>query len=361
MKDSQHQQALEEILSGIHDAYSGCSWQDLGVLRKCQQDGGQLRILLTFGFPLPEQERQTGADILRDRALALPGVGSVQVEHTVKIKAHQVQPNVKAHPQIRNVIAVGSGKGGVGKSTTAVNLAHALAACGVRVGILDADIYGPNVPHMLGATDGPCISENKKWIPVVAQGLQVNSIGFLVDPETPTVWRGPMASSAMMQLLNDTLWDDLDYLIVDLPPGTGDIQLTMAKKLPVTGAVMVTTPQAVALHDVQKGVNMLRKVDIPLAGLVENMSYFTCPSCHERTEIFATGGGEGLAKKMGLSFLGKMPLLPAIREAADAGEAIREQDPEVAQAYQTIALKVAAWVARRPRGYSQHFGSVEVK
>jgi ATP-binding protein involved in chromosome partitioning len=361
MTDKRLKAALEPILASIHDPYSGVSWQDLSVLRKCQQDGGSLRILLTFGFPLPESEREQGAAALREAALGLPGVESVEVEHQVKIKAHQVQPGVKAHPQIRNVIAVGSGKGGVGKSTTAVNLAHALVACGARVGILDADIYGPNVPQMLGATEGPCISEDKKWLPVVAQGIQTNSIGFLVDPETPTVWRGPMVSGALMQLLNDTMWDDLDYLVVDLPPGTGDIQLTMAKKLPVTASVMVTTPQGVALQDVQKGISMMRKVEIPLAGLVENMSFFACPSCGERTDIFATGGGEALAKKQNLPFLGKMPLLPAIREAADAGKAVRTEHADISEAYQSMALKVAAWVARRPRGYSQHFGSVEVE
>jgi ATP-binding protein involved in chromosome partitioning len=193
------------------------------------------------------------------------------------------------------------------------------------------------------------------------QGLQANSIGFLVDPETPTVWRGPMVSGALMQLLNDTLWDDLDYLVVDLPPGTGDIQLTMAKKMPVTAAVKVSTPQAVALQDVRKGINMLHKVSIPLAGLVENMSYFSCPSCGERSDIFATGGGEVLAKELSLPFLGRMPLLPAIREAADAGEAVHQQNSDIAAAYRDIALKVAAWIARRPRGYSQHFGSIEVE
>lgn len=361
MNDKLVKAQLESILDEIHDPYSGQSWKSLDFLRKCKLDNGFLGVLLHFGYPLPEADRERGAAILRERALALVGVESVEVTHKIKIKAHQAQAGVKAHPQIRNVIAVGSGKGGVGKSTTAVNLAHALAQCGARVGLLDADIYGPNIPQMLGAVDGPCISEEKKWLPVVVAGIQTNSIGFLVDPETPTVWRGPMASSAMMQLFNDTMWDDLDYLVVDLPPGTGDIQLTMAKKLPVTASVMVTTPQSVALHDVQKGVNMLRKVEIPIAGLVENMSYFSCPNCGEKADVFSSGGGEELTKKMNLPFLGKMPLLPVIREAADSGTAVHTQHDEVAARYQEIALKVAAWVAQRPRGYSQHFGSVEVR
>lgn len=353
--------ALESVLADIHDSYTGQSWLDLQVLNKFQQDGDLLSIFLSFGFPLPEAERETGAARFKQVVQQLLGLQLVEVAHAVKIRSHQTQPGVKGHPQIRNVIAVGSGKGGVGKSTTAINIAHALAACGARVGILDADIYGPNVPQMLGATEGPCISEDKKWLPVIAQGLQANSIGFLVDPETPTVWRGPMVSGALLQLFNDTLWDDLDYLIVDLPPGTGDVQLTMAKKLPVTAAVMVSTPQSVALQDVQKGINMLRKVQVPLAGLVENMSYFSCPHCGEKSEIFSTGGAEELAKQQSMPFLGHMPLLPAIREAADQGIVLQEQQPDIAKAYREIALKITAWIARRPRGYSQHFGQVEVE
>ncbi len=361
MSSHELKHAIESILADIHDRYSGSSWLELRALQSCIEDNDCLHLAIQFGFPLPAEDRALGCELLREKALNWPGIRDVKITQTVKIRSHAVQPGVSIHPQIRNVIAVGSGKGGVGKSTTAVNLAHALVSCGARVGILDADIYGPNVPQMLGAQEGPAISEDKKWIPVVAQGLQANSIGFLVDPETPTVWRGPMVSGALMQLMNDTLWDDLDYLVVDLPPGTGDIQLTMAKKLPVTAAVLVTTPQLVALQDVRKGINMLRKVTIPLAGLVENMSYFACPNCGVESDIFSTGGGERLAQEMQLPFLGRMPLLPAIREAADAGEAIHHQNQEIALAYRDIALKVTAWIAKRPRGYSQHFGSIEVQ
>ena len=361
MTDKKLKLSLEAILADIHDPYSGSSWREIDVLREYHEDKGGLKVSLLFDFPLPAIERQAGADILSERVLSLRAFESVEVSHKIKIRAHAVQPGVKGHPQIRNVIAVGSGKGGVGKSTTAINLAHALVDCGARVGVLDADIYGPNVPQMLGATEGPGISEDKKWIPVIAQHIQTNSIGFLIDPETPAVWRGPMVSGALMQLFNDTLWSDLDYLIVDLPPGTGDIQLTMAKKLPITAAVMVTTPQEIALQDVQKGIHMLRKVNIPLAGLVENMSYFNCPSCGELSHIFSTDGGENLSKKMNLPFLGRVPLLPLIREAADLGEAIHKKDAAMAAVYRNMALKVAAWISRRPRGYSQHFGSVEVE
>ena len=355
-------QAVNGILADIHDPYLGLSWAQAGILGHVQCEQGKLEVELVFGFPLPASAAEPGIARLKAACLAHEGIDQVSVSQRVKIRSHTVQPGVKAHPAIRNVIAVGSGKGGVGKSTTAVNLALALSRCGAKVGVLDADIYGPNVPQMLGATEGPEITPEKKWCPVVVQGLQTHSIGYLVDPKTPTVWRGPMVSGALMQLLNDTVWKDLDYLVVDLPPGTGDIQLTMAKKLPVTAAVMVSTPQSVALQDVQKGIAMLNKVDIPVAGMVENMSYFECGHCGERTDIFASGGAESLAAELALPFLGRMPLLPVIREASDAGTPLsKSEHPAITKAYDKMALTVAAWISQRPRGYSQHFGAVDVQ
>jgi ATP-binding protein involved in chromosome partitioning len=261
-----------------------------------------------------------------------------------RIPAHAVQPNLSPLPRIRNVIAVGSGKGGVGKSTTAVNLALALQRQGARVGVLDADVYGPSVPAMLGLSGRPDSPDNKSIEPMRAFGIEAMSIGLLVDQDTPMIWRGPMATSALTQLFTDTLWDDLDYLLIDLPPGTGDIQLTLAQKVPVAGAVIVTTPQDLALLDARKGVEMFRKVNIPVLGVVENMAVHICSNCGHAEHLFGEGGGEKLATQYGVELLASLPLSMLIREQADGGKptVIAEPDSQIAMVYQELARHVGA-------------------
>ncbi|WP_454258427.1 iron-sulfur cluster carrier protein ApbC [Pseudoxanthomonas mexicana] len=267
------------------------------------------------------------------------------------IASHAVQANLTPHPRVRNVIAVGSGKGGVGKSTTAVNLALALAAEGARVGLLDADVYGPSIPAMLGLSGRPDSPDNKSIEPMRAFGVEAMSIGLLVDQDTPMIWRGPMATSALMQLFNDTLWGDLDYLLVDLPPGTGDIQLTLAQKIPVAGAVIVTTPQDIATLDAKKALKMFEKVEVPVLGIVENMAVHTCSNCGHVEHLFGRGGGERMAAQYGVPLLGSLPLDIAIREQGDAGQpvVVAAPDSAVAQAYRQTARVMAATLAQRPR------------
>ncbi|EKQ63666.1 sodium:proton antiporter [Xanthomonas phaseoli pv. phaseoli] len=268
-----------------------------------------------------------------------------------RIAAHAVQGALAPHPRIRNVIAVGSGKGGVGKSTTAVNLALALRQLGARVGVLDADIYGPSVPAMLGLSGRPDSPDNKSIEPLRAFGIEAMSIGLLVDQDTPMIWRGPMATSALTQLFNDTLWDDLDYLLIDLPPGTGDIQLTLSQKIPVAGAVIVTTPQDIATLDARKALKMFEKVEVPVLGIVENMAVHTCSNCGHREHLFGEGGGERMAAQYGVPLLGSLPLVIAIREQGDVGQPIVVAAPEsvAAQAYLAAATRLAEEMGKRPR------------
>jgi ATP-binding protein involved in chromosome partitioning len=268
-----------------------------------------------------------------------------------RIHAHAVQPNVSPSPRVRNVIAVASGKGGVGKSTTAVNLALALQREGARVGILDADIYGPSVPAMLGLSGRPDSPDGKSIEPMRAHGVEAMSIGLLVDQETPMIWRGPMATSALTQLFGETLWGDLDYLIVDLPPGTGDIQLTLSQKIPVAGAVIVTTPQDIATLDAKKALKMFEKVQVPVLGLIENMAVHVCSNCGHAEHIFGSGGGEKMAAQYGVPLLGSLPLEIAIREQGDAGTPIVAAAPDsaAAQAYRQTARRLAEALEARPR------------
>jgi ATP-binding protein involved in chromosome partitioning len=269
----------------------------------------------------------------------------------MKTVAHRPQGNLSPHPRIRNVIAVGSGKGGVGKSTTAVNLALALHQLGARVGVLDADIYGPSVPAMLGLRGRPDSPDNKSIEPLRAFGVEAMSIGLLIDADTPMIWRGPMATSALTQLFNDTLWGDLDYLLVDLPPGTGDIQLTLSQKIPVAGAVIVTTPQDIATLDARKALKMFEKVEVPVLGVVENMALHTCCNCGHVEHLFGSGGGERMAAQYGLPLLGSLPLDIGIREQGDAGQPIMVAAPQssAAQAYLAAATRLAEELAKRPR------------
>ncbi len=320
----------------------GLRWQ--GSLKSAGID-----VSLQSGFPLSDLrddiERQVAA------ALAADGQRLASLSLVTRIASHAVQGALSPHPRIRNVIAVGSGKGGVGKSTTSVNLALALAAEGGRVGVLDADVYGPSIPAMLGLSGRPDSPDNKSIEPMRAFGVEAMSIGLLVDQDTPMIWRGPMATSALMQLFTDTLWGDLDYLLVDLPPGTGDIQLTLAQKIPVAGAVIVTTPQDIATLDAKKALKMFEKVEVPVLGIVENMAVHTCSSCGHVEHLFGQGGGERMAAQYGVPLLGSLPLDITIREQGDAGQpvVVAAPDSAVAQAYRHTARVMAATLAQRPR------------
>lgn len=282
---------------------------------------------------------------------------------TSKIEPHVGQKGLKRLPQVKNIIAVASGKGGVGKSTVSVNLALALAADGARVGILDADIYGPSQPLMLGITSSPELKDKNTFFPIMAHGLQSMSIGYLIDEKTPMIWRGPMVSMALQQLVNNTAWDNLDYLVVDLPPGTGDIQLTLAQKIPVSAAVIVTTPQDLALLDARRAYEMFAKVNVPVLGIIENMSLHTCSQCGHQERIFGEGGGERFAAQYQTELLGQLPLDIQIREQTDSGKPTMVADPNGANAktYQAIARRVAEKLSLQVKDYSHKFPNIVVK
>ncbi len=323
-------------------------------------DGG-LSVRVTVGYPVALAATSIEAQI---RA-ALAGLGvPVTVAVLGQIDAHVVQRNLPLLKGVKNLIAVASGKGGVGKSSTAVNLALALSRHGARVGLLDADIYGPSIPQMLGIGGQQPHSPDGKHIEALqAHGIALMSIGFLVDAESPMVWRGPMVTSALEQLLRDTLWGELDYLVVDMPPGTGDIQLTLAQKVPVTGSVIVTTPQDIALLDARKGIRMFEKVGVPILGIVENMSMHICTNCGHAEPIFGEGGGAALGADYQVPLLGKLPLDLRIRAGLDAGQPIVAADPDsaISQEYLTIALKVAGAVAARARDTSHKFPKIVIE
>ena len=279
------------------------------------------------------------------------------------ISTHVVQAGQKGIPAVKNIIAIASGKGGVGKSTTAVNLALALCKAGAEVGLLDADIHGPNQPIMLGVHDKAQMSPDKKFIPIRQYGIQSISIGYLIDAQTPMIWRGPMVSQALKQLVYETLWEDLDFLILDLPPGTGDIPLTLAKKVPLSGAVIVTTPQEVALSDAGKALIMFKRLGITVLGIIENMAIYRCPHCNHEEAIFGDGGGKKMAENNGLPLLGQIPLNIAIRKNADGGKPlmIAEQDSFIAEIYKDIAFMLVEQLSLQPVNYSVKFPNIIVK
>jgi len=290
--------------------------------------GNDVSLDILLGYPAKSVWGEIKTAVEAHLKSALPGVGKVEANVASKVVPHAVQRGVKLVDGVKNIIAVASGKGGVGKSTTAVNLALALAAEGARVGVLDADIYGPSQPTMLGISGNPDSTDGKSMQPMSNHGLQVMSIGFLIDADTPMVWRGPMVTQALEQLLHQTRWDNLDYLVVDLPPGTGDVQLTLAQKVPVTGAVIVTTPQDIALMDARKGLKMFEKVDVKILGIVENMSTHICSQCGHEEHIFGAGGGEKMCADHNTEFLGSLPLDIHIREQADSGKPTVVADPD---------------------------------
>ncbi len=330
--------------------------------RNIKVEGG--KVSLDVVLPYPAKMVMDGIkQAVEDKIKRIPGVESVETNVTWKIVAHSVQRGVKLIPGVKNIIAVASGKGGVGKSTTAVNLALALAAEGARVGMLDADIYGPSQPTMLGIHGRPESEDGQSLEPMIGHGLQAMSIGFLIDVETPMVWRGPMVTQALEQLLNNTRWKDLDYLVVDLPPGTGDIQLTLAQRVPVTGAVIVTTPQDIALIDARKGLKMFEKVGVPILGVVENMSIHICSKCGHEERIFGEGGGERMCKDYGVEFLGGLPLDIRIREETDSGKptVVAEPDSRIAQIYRQIARRVAVKVGELAVDHSSKFPNIVIQ
>ncbi|MBI0327605.1 iron-sulfur cluster carrier protein ApbC [Burkholderia plantarii] len=353
---------VDAALAALVDPNTGRSYAANKGLREVAIDGDTVSVSVVLGYPARSQHEAVRQRIAAALA-AVPGVRAARVAVQQEIVAHTVQRGVKLLPNVKNIVAVASGKGGVGKSTTAVNLALALAAEGASVGILDADIYGPSLPTMLGIHGRPDSPDNQSMNPMLGHGLQANSIGFLIDEDNPMVWRGPMATSALEQLLRQTNWRDLDYLIVDMPPGTGDIQLTLAQRVPVTGAVIVTTPQDIALLDAKKGLKMFEKVGIPIIGIVENMSLHVCSNCGHEEHIFGAGGAARMAADYGVPVLGSLPLDIAIREQADSGTPTVAAAPDstVAARYREIARQVAITIAERAKDMTSKFPSIVVQ
>ncbi|MGR3907890.1 iron-sulfur cluster carrier protein ApbC [Burkholderia sp. Bp8998] len=354
---------VDAALAAVVDPNTGRPYAANKGVRNVAIDGDAVAVDVVLGYPARSQHDDVRARIA-DALKAVPGVRDARVAVSQEIVAHTVQRGVKLLPNVKNIVAVASGKGGVGKSTTAVNLALALAAEGASVGILDADIYGPSLPTMLGIHgQRPESPDNQSMNPLVGHGLQANSIGFLIEEDNPMVWRGPMATSALEQLLRQTNWRELDYLIVDMPPGTGDIQLTLAQRVPVTGAVIVTTPQDIALLDAKKGLKMFEKVGIPILGIVENMSIHVCSNCGHEEHIFGAGGAERMAQDYGVNVLGSLPLDIAIRERADSGmpTVAAEPDGALARRYRDIARGVALAIAERARDMTSKFPSIVVQ
>lgn len=358
VSELQVQMALKELV----DPNTQKDFISTKSARNIKVEGGKVSLDVVLPYPA-KMVMDSIKQAVEDKIKRIPGVESVEANVTWKIVAHSVQRGVKLIPGVKNIIAVASGKGGVGKSTTAVNLALALAAEGARVGMLDADIYGPSQPTMLGIHGRPESEDGQSLEPMIGHGLQAMSIGFLIDVETPMVWRGPMVTQALEQLLNNTRWKDLDYLVVDLPPGTGDIQLTLAQRVPVTGAVIVTTPQDIALIDARKGLKMFEKVGVPILGIVENMSIHICSKCGHEERIFGEGGGERMCKDYGVEFLGGLPLDIRIREETDSGKptVVAEPDSRIAQIYRQIARRVAVKVGELAVDHSSKFPNIVIQ
>jgi ATP-binding protein involved in chromosome partitioning len=352
---------VQTALKALVDPNTHKDYVSTKSARNIKIDGGTVSVDILLSYPAQSQLDAIKQQV--ETALkGIDGVTAATASVSFKIVSHSVQRGVKLIPNVKNIIAVASGKGGVGKSTTAVNLALALAAEGARVGMLDADIYGPSQPTMLGITDKPESTDGKNLEPLIGHGIQAMSIGFLIDVETPMVWRGPMVTQALEQLLNNTNWSELDYLVVDLPPGTGDIQLTLAQRVPVTGAVIVTTPQDIALIDARKGLKMFEKVGIPIIGVVENMSLHICSNCGHEERIFGEGGGERMCKDYNVEFLGALPLDGAIRADTDSGKPSVVSDPDgrVTDIYKQIARRVAVKIGETAVDHSNKFPNIVI-
>ncbi len=356
--ESQVEGALKEFI----DPHMDKDLVSAKAVKKISVDGDRVQVDVELGYPARGYQQELEQK-LRERIQALEGVGSATVNVGWKIAAHEVQKGVSPISGIKNIIAIASGKGGVGKSTTAVNLALALSAEGASVGLLDADIYGPSQPRMLGVQGRPESKDGRSLEPMMSYDVQSMSIGYLVDEETPMIWRGPMVTQALEQLLNDTKWRNLDYLVVDLPPGTGDTQLTLAQKVPVSGAIIVTTPQDIALLDARKGLKMFQKVEVPVLGIVENMSTHICTQCGHEEHIFGAGGGQRMADQFDVDFLGSLPLDIRIREETDSGKptVVAEPDGRIAGIYRQIARRAAAKLALQAKNYAAKFPKIVIQ
>jgi ATP-binding protein involved in chromosome partitioning len=355
------EQTITDAIKTVIDPNTGQDFVAGRQLKNLRVEGGDVSFDIELGYPAKSQMAE-----LRKRLVAavrtVAGVENVQASLSTKIAAHAVQRGVQLLPGVKNIVAVASGKGGVGKSTTAVNLALALAAEGAAVGILDADIYGPSQPMMMGISGRPESADGKMMEPMENYGVQVMSIGFLVDADEAMIWRGPMATQALEQLLRQTHWAALDYLIIDMPPGTGDIQLTLSQRVPLTGAVIVTTPQDIALLDAKKGVKMFEKVGVPILGLVENMAVHVCSNCGHIEHIFGEDGGRRMAADYKMDYLGALPLHLSIREQADSGRptVVSDPDGEIAGLYKSVARQLAVKIALQAKDFSSRFPTISI-
>ncbi len=354
-------EAVRSALASVIDSNTGADLVSSKAVRGVRMEGGVTSVDVVLGYPARSQHAAMRQAIAA-AARTVPGVADVQVNIRTEVLAHAVQRGVQLLPQVKNIVAVASGKGGVGKSTTAVNLALALAAEGASVGLLDADIYGPSQPMMMGIDGRPESDDGKTMDPLENHGVQVMSIGFLVGPDEAMIWRGPMATQALEQLLRQTNWRELDYLIVDMPPGTGDIQLTLSQRVPMTGAVIVTTPQDIALLDAKKGIKMFEKVGVPILGVVENMAVYCCPNCGHVEHIFGADGGRKMAEQFNVDYLGALPLNMQIRLQADGGRptVVAEPDGEIAALYKSVARQVAVKIASKAKDFSAKFPTITV-
>ncbi|TPG24131.1 iron-sulfur cluster carrier protein ApbC [Variovorax guangxiensis] len=355
------QESVQSALKAVLDPNTGKDFVSTKALRNLQITEGDVSFDIELGYPAKSQHAALRKGFVA-AARTVAGVDNVSVNITTKVTSHAVQRGVQLLPNVKNIVAVASGKGGVGKSTTAVNLALALAAEGASVGLLDADIYGPSQPMMLGIDRRPESDDGKTMEPLENHGVQVMSIGFLVDQDEAMIWRGPMATQALEQLLRQTNWKDLDYLIIDMPPGTGDIQLTLSQRVPMTGAVIVTTPQDIALLDAKKGIKMFEKVGVPILGIVENMAVHICSNCGHVEHIFGADGGKKMAAQYGMDYLGALPLDINIRLQADSGKptVVADPDGEVAGIYKAIARTVAVGIAEKAKDFSAKFPTITV-
>jgi len=353
---------VQTVLSSIMNPDTQSDLMACASIKNLSVSDNNIHVDVVLGYPAKSQF-QAIKDLVVSQLKKIADVKNIEVNVSSDIVAHTVQRGVKLLPGVKNIIAVASGKGGVGKSTTAVNLALALSAEGASVGILDADIYGPSLPMMLGISGRPESKAENTIEPMEGHGLQASSIGFLINEDSPMVWRGPMVTSALEQLLRQTRWRDLDYLIVDMPPGTGDIQLTLSQKVPVTGAVIVTTPQDIALLDARKGLKMFEKVGVPIIGIVENMSTYVCPSCGHEEHVFGSGGGQKMCSDYGVDFLGSLPLNISIREQSDAGRptVVAEPDGPISMVYQQIARQIAIRIAGLAKDMSSKFPNIVIQ
>lgn len=357
-----NQAQIETILATIQDPHLDTDLISAKAVKRIDIDGSKVKIAITLGYPA-DTFKQSFADEIAAKVKTTEGIDHVEAVVDWKVISHAVQKNLKSLPGVKNIIAVASGKGGVGKSTTSVNLALALTAEGARVGLLDADIYGPSQPRMMNLSGAKLEQQGDGVKPVVNYGVQTMSIGYMIDEDTPMIWRGPMVTQALNQMLRETQWDDLDYLIIDLPPGTGDTQLTLSQKIPVSGAVIVTTPQDIALLDARKGLKMFEKVEVSVLGIIENMSTHICSNCGHEEHIFGAGGGQAMSDDYNVALLGSLPLDISIREHVDSGHptVVANPDSKIAATYREIARRTSAKLGQQAKNYKSMFPNIVIQ